>query len=82
MRYDNFEYRNTRKAHQSGAQKFLRALLTLCASAGFGLFWYSLVKGINNAILLFLIGMVLMVSSIIHIFIGIKKDADYRNGMR
>ena len=76
MGYNN--YRN--ESHQSGLQKFLRALISIFTSIGFGLFWYALVVGIGENVLFFVLGIVLILIGVIHIFIGVKKDWDYREG--
>lgn len=71
---------HTNDSHQSGMQKFLRALISIITSVGFGLFWYALVKGLADNVLFFVLGIILIVIGIIHIFIGIKKDLNYRRG--
>lgn len=65
--------------HQTPSQKILRALVSIFTSIGFALFWYALAVDLSNNVLLFVLGIVLMVIGVIHIFIGIKKDADYRS---
>ena len=65
--------------HQTTLQKLLRGLVSVFTSVGFGLFWYALGTGIGDNALFFVLGIILMIIGIIHIFIGIKKDADYRN---
>lgn len=66
------------KDHQTPFQKFFRALISIFTSIGFCLFWYGLATGIDDNILFFALGIVLMTIGVIHIFIGMKKDADHR----
>jgi membrane protein YdbS with pleckstrin-like domain len=71
-------YANKGKDHQSLVQKLLRALISIATSIGFALFWYSLTVGPDSAMIYLVIGSILMLIGIIHIFIGIKKDCKYR----
>ena len=76
---ENNHSEHSHKDHQTPSQKFLRALVSIFTSIGFALFWYALAIGIDDNMLFFVLGIVLMAIGVIHIFIGIKKDAKHRN---
>ena len=83
--YDNRNYNNgnyNNNNHQSFSQKILRLLLACSTSFGFGLFWHSLIAGIDTATLYFVMGIILIGIGIIHVFLGIKKDVNYRKRIK
>ena len=64
--------------HISAGKQILRALLAVVLSLGFGAFWVAVANGIEENTLYFVLGIVLMIIGVIHIFIGIKKDMRHR----
>ncbi|MBO5313070.1 MAG: hypothetical protein J6B29_03795 [Clostridia bacterium] len=63
--------------HGSFIKYFLRALLGVISSLGFGFFWYALIFGISANIGIFLLGILFMVIGIAHMVLAIKKQLDY-----
>ena len=66
--------------HFSFGQMLLRALLSIITSIGFGLFWYALATEFNDTVWCFVVGIILILIGIIHVFLGVAKDARYRRG--
>ena len=70
---------NSTESHQTLLQKLLRALISIVTSIGFALFWYAFTSERENRTFLLVVAITLMAIGVLHIFIGIKKDCDYRN---
>ena len=80
MKYHN---RNRRAGDRHGShisffKRFCRAVLAIVMSLGFGAFWYALSEGIYENMILFVLGISIIAIGVLHIFIGIKKDAMHR----
>ena len=67
------------KGHISFGKQFLRAILGLFLSIGFGLFWVAMIYGIARFLLFFVIGCISILMGILHLIFVIKKQLRYRS---
>ena len=69
----------TYKGHVPFWKQFLRAILGLFLSIGFGLFWVALIYGIERFAIFVIIGCVSLVIGVLHLFVVIKKQTRHNH---
>ena len=65
------------KSHMSFGKQLLRALLGIILAAGSGMFWFSLICGIERFVVFFIVGIISIVIALAHLFIVIAKQVRY-----
>lgn len=65
--------------HISFKKGFLRMLLGLILSAGFLAFWVAIIFGIKKNLLLFVVGILVMILGVYHMWLAIKKQKHYHD---